>query len=327
MKEFPVIKKLLIAFASATLVALHPATAQELKELNFGIISTESSQNLKSDWQPILDDMAKKTGMKINAFFASDYAGIIEGMRFNKVHVAWYGNKSAMEAVDRASGEVFAQMVNADGTQGYYSYLIVHKDSPLKSLDDMLKQGKSLSFGNGDPNSTSGFLVPSYYVFAQNKIDPKTFFKLSRAANHETNSLAVANKQVDVATNNSENLDKLKDRLPAKFNDLRVIWTSPLIPLDPLVIRKDLAEATKAKVRDFFYSYGKDNPQEKDNLFKLSKLSGFKASTNDQLIPIRQLELFKTRNKLESDESLAGADKQSKLTEIDKQLAALSQAK
>ncbi|MDO8447838.1 MAG: phosphonate ABC transporter substrate-binding protein [Rhodoferax sp.] len=321
------IKKLLATLAGATLIAINPVAAQELKELNFGIISTESSQNLKSDWQPILDGMAKKTGMKVNAFFAPDYAGIIEGMRFNKVHVAWFGNKSAMEAVDRASGEVFAQMVNADGTQGYYSHLIVHKDSPLKSLDDMLKQGKNLSFGNGDPNSTSGFLVPSYYVFAQNKIDPKTFFKLTRSANHETNSLAVANKQVDVATNNSENLDKLKDKLPAKFNDLRIIWTSPLIPLDPLVIRKDLPEATKAKVRDFFYTYGQGGQQEKDALFKLSKLSGFKASTNSQLIPIRQLELFKARNKFEADANLAAADKQAKLADIDKQLAALGQAK
>lgn len=317
-------KKLLVGLAGAALLTLNYASAQDMKEINFGIISTESSQNLRSDWQPVLDDMAKKTGMKVNAFFASDYAGIIEGMRFNKVHVAWYGNKSAMEAVDRASGEVFAQMVNADGTQGYYSHLIVHKDSAVKSLDDMLKQGKNLSFGNGDPNSTSGFLVPSYYVFAQNKIDAKTFFKMTRAANHETNSLAVANKQVDVATNNSENLDKLKEKLPEKFNDIRVIWTSPLIPLDPLVMRKDLPEATKAKVRDFFYTYGKGGQVEKDNLFKLSKLSGFKASTNAQLLPIRQLELFKTRNKLEGDASLAVADKQAKIAEVDKQLAALS---
>ena len=321
------IKKLLVGLAGATLIALNPVAAQELKELNFGIISTESSQNLRSDWQPILDGMSQKTGMKVNAFFAPDYAGIIEGMRFNKVHVAWFGNKSAMEAVDRASGEVFAQMVNADGTQGYYSHLIVHKDSPLTSLDDMLKQGKNLSFGNGDPNSTSGFLVPSYYVFAQNKIDPKTFFKLTRGANHETNALAVANKQVDVATNNSENLDKLKGKLPEKFNDIRVIWTSPLIPLDPLVIRKDLPEATKAKVRDFFYTYGQGGQQEKDNLFKLSKLSGFKASTNDQLIPIRQLELFKARNKFEADTTLAANDKQSRLADIDKQLAALGKVK
>jgi len=318
-------KKIIVCFASATLMTALPvaALAQDLKEINFGIISTESSQNLKSDWQPVLDDMAKKLGMKVNGFFASDYAGIIEGMRFNKVQVAWFGNKSAMEAVDRASGEVFAQMINADGTLGYYSHLIVHKDSPIKSLDDMLKQGKNLSFGNGDPNSTSGFLVPGYYVFSQNNIDPKTFFKVSRGANHESNALAVANKQVDVATNNSENLEKIKDKLPGKFNDIRVIWTSPLIPSDPLVIRKDMAEPLKGKVKEFFYNYGKGSQQEKDNLYRLSKLSSFKLSTNSQLVPIRQLELFKDRNKIDADAGLAAADKLAKLADIDRQLAAL----
>jgi phosphonate transport system substrate-binding protein len=319
------LKKLMCGIAASALVVMAPANAQEMKEFNFGIISTESSQNLKSDWQPILDDMAKKTGMKINAFFASDYAGIIEGMRFNKVHAAWYGNKSAMEAVDRAGGEVFAQMVNADGTQGYYSHLIVHKDSPIKSLDDVLRNGKNLSFGNGDPNSTSGFLVPGYYVFAKNKIDVKTFFKVSRGANHESNALAVANKQVDVATNNSENLDKIKDRLPEKFNDIRIVWTSPLIPLDPLVMRKDLPEATKKAVREFFYTYGNGGQQEKDNLMKVSKLSGFKPSTNAQLTPIRQLELFKDRNKFEADAGMAAAEKQTKIAEIDKKLSELGQ--
>ncbi|SPX12725.1 phosphonate ABC transporter, substrate-binding protein [Escherichia coli] len=53
--------------------------------------------------------MEKKLGVKVNAFFAPDYAGIIQGMRFNKVDIAWYGNLSAMEAVDRANGQVFAQ--------------------------------------------------------------------------------------------------------------------------------------------------------------------------------------------------------------------------
>lgn len=319
------IKKLLTVLAVTVLAALAPVHAQVMKEFNFGIISTESSQNLKSDWQPIIDDMSKKTGMKINAFFASDYAGIIEGMRFNKVHAAWLGNKSAMESVDRANGEVFAQMVNADGTQGYYSHLIVHKDSPIKSLDDMLKNGKNLSFGNGDPNSTSGFLVPGYYVFAKNKIDAKTFFKVSRGANHESNALAVANKQIDVATNNSETLEKVKERLPEKFSEIRIIWTSPLIPLDPLVMRKDLPEATKKSVSEFFYTYGKGSQQEKDNLMKLSKLSGFKPSSNAQLLPIRQLELFKEKTRFETDANLSTADKQIKLAEIDKKLADLGQ--
>lgn len=298
-------------------------TASWAQDINFGIISTESTQNLKADWQPLIDDMAKKTGLKVTAFFAPDYAGIIEGMRFNKVQVAWLGNKSAMEAVDRANAEVFAQMVNADGTQGYYSHLIVHKDSPLKSLDDVLKNGKSLAFGNGDPNSTSGFLVPGFYVFAKNKIDAKTHFKIVRNANHETNALAVANKQVDVATNNSENLDKIKERQPEKFKDIRVVWTSPLIPLDPLVMHKDLPAAAKEKLKNFFYNYAKTDAREKEVVMKISKLSGFKPSTNAQLTPIRELDLFSKRNKIDADTTLAAADKAAKLAEIDKQLAAL----
>ncbi|MDD3786825.1 MAG: phosphonate ABC transporter substrate-binding protein [Hydrogenophaga sp.] len=298
-------------------------TATWAQSINFGIISTEATQNLKADWQPLIDDMAKQTGLKVTAFFAPDYAGIIEGMRFNKVQVAWLGNKSAMEAVDRANGEVFAQMVNADGTQGYYSHLIVHKDSPIQSLDDVLKNGKSLSFGNGDPNSTSGFLVPGFYVFAKNKIDAKQHFKIVRSANHETNALAVANKQVDVATNNSENLGKIQERQPEKFKDIRIVWTSPLIPLDPLVMHKELPAATKEKIKNFFYNYAKTDALEKEIVMKISKLSGFKPSTNAQLIPIRELDLFSKRNKIEADASLAAADKAAKLAEIDKLLAAL----
>jgi len=314
----------LIAATTLALAAMS-ATAQEPQELVFGIISTESTQNLKQDWQPILDDMAKKTGLKIKAHFAPDYAGIIEGMRFNKVQVAWFGNKSAMEAVDRAGGEVFAQMVNADGSQGYYSHLITHRDSNIKSLDDVMKNGKNLSFGNGDPNSTSGFLVPSYYVFALNKQDPKAMFKVVRSANHETNALAVANKQVDVATNNSENLEKIKERFPDKFADIRVIWTSPLIPSDPLVMKSDLPEATKAKIANFFYTYGQGSQQEKDNLMKLSKLIAIKQSTNRQLIPIRQLELFREKVKLEADVAMDPAAKAAKIADYDRQLAALNQ--
>lgn len=65
-------------FSLSTL--LSPAYAEEQeKALNFGIISTESQQNLKPQWTPFLQDMEKKLGVKVNAFFAPDYAGIIRG--------------------------------------------------------------------------------------------------------------------------------------------------------------------------------------------------------------------------------------------------------
>ncbi|MGH8717867.1 MAG: phosphonate ABC transporter substrate-binding protein [Burkholderiales bacterium] len=309
----------LIAAATLCLSLVAPAFAE--REINFGIISTETSAHLKENWQPLLDDMQKRTGIKVNAYFASDYAGIIEAMRFNKVQVAWYGNKSGIEAVDRAKGEVFAQMIAPDGSNGYHSLLVVHKDTPIKSLDDVLKNAKNLDFGIGDPNSTSGFTVPMYYVFALNKIDPKTHFKTVRSANHEANLLSVVNKQVDVATNNNENLERFKARFPDKVNDVRIIWKSPLIPNDPLVWREDLPADVKAKIGDFVLSYGAD-AREKENLKKITT-AGFKASDNRQLVPIRQLELYKDKLKIESDDKLEPSAKQAKIEEINRKLAEL----
>ena len=317
------LKPLRTALAAVALAATATAGAQEIKELNFGIIATEKAGALRQMWEPFLDDMSRAIGVKVNGFYATDYAGIIEAQRFNKVQIAWYGNRSAMDAVDRSGGEVFAQFVDLDGTPGYYSYLITHRDSGITSLDQVLKNGKSYSFGIGDPASTSGTLVPTYYVFTMNGLDPRTHFKVSRSSNHEGNFLAVLNRQVDVATSNSEMTEKVREKNPERMEQIRILWTSPLIPRDPLVWRKDLPADVKKKVRDFVVGYGKD-AREKEILKNMYRLAGFKASSDAQLIPIRQLELAKDRQKLVDDANLSEADRSARIADIDAKLAALA---
>ena len=289
--------------------------------INFGIISTESSQNLKSIWEPFLKDMSQQTGYQVKAFFAPDYAGIIQGMRFDKVDIAWYGNKAAMEAVDRAHGEIFAQTVAASGAPGYWSLLIANKDSKIDSVEDMLANAKSLTFGNGDPNSTSGYLVPGYYVFAKNNVDPVKAFKRTLNSSHEVNALAVANKQVDVATFNTEGMERLELTQPEKAWQLKVIWKSPLIPGDPLVWRNNLSDEQKNKLRDFFFKYGA-NAEQKKVLADL-QWSKFQPSDDDQLLPIRQLELFKQRTDVANNANLGAEEKAAKLKALDEELAKL----
>ena len=304
-------------------LALGGHASAQTKEITFGFISTESSAGLKAAWQPMLDDMSKATGMKVNAFFVTDYAGVIEAMRFDKVQVGWFGNKSGIEAVDRSNGEVFAKVVGKDGTEGYYSLMVVNKDSPIKSLDDVLKQHASLTLGFGDPNSTSGTVIPGYYAFAKNKIDPMKDFKRTVRANHETNLLAVVNKQVDVATNNTENWHRFAQTHPEQISQIREIWRSPLIPSDPIVWRKDLDEATKTKIRTFLLAYGK-KPEEQAVLNKLG-YSAFRESSDAQLVTIRQIELAKDRAKVEGDGKLSADEKAKKLKDIDEKLDALGQ--
>jgi phosphonate transport system substrate-binding protein len=302
--------------------------ADEDKTLNFGIISTESSANLRSGWQPVIDDMSRTLGVPVKPFFASDYAGVIEAMRFNKVQIAWYGNKAAIEAVDRSKGEVFASVVDKEGNAGYWSVLLVNKHNPkLKTLDDVLKNGKTLNYGMGDPNSTSGSAVPGFYLFGANHIDPRTFFKTARVANHETNLMSVINKQTDVAIANTEALAHYqintgKDPL----QDVTIVWKSPLIASDPLVWRTDLSPELKTKIRDFFVNYGKgaNSKQELANLAALN-YKAFNPSTNAQLIPIRQMDLAGAKAKLEADGTISAADKTKQIAEIDSKLAALAQ--
>lgn len=305
-----------------------PAQALENNTFVFGIISTEASDNLKQSWGPFIEEMGKGLGMEVKAFYAPDYAGVIEAMRFKKVDAAWFGNKSAMVAVDRSGGEIFCQTVDVEGNPGYWSLLIVHKDSPHQSIDDLVAAGKDLTFANGDPNSTSGFLVPSYYVWGLRGVDPKRTFARVTNASHEANALAVAKGNADFATNNTESMRRLQETDPESHAQLRVIWKSPLIPNDPFVYHKELPQEIKDTMRGWILSFGRIGPDASRQREILAQTSSgfapFRNSNNHQLIPIRQLALFKDKLKIENDSNMSAADKQSKLAEIETQLEELA---
>lgn len=321
MKMAMVLATLLIFTGSA--LASEVSKLGNIEELNFGIISTESTAGLKKGFAPFLEDMSKAMGMKVKPFFASDYAGVIEGMRFGKVHFAWFGNKSAMEAVDRAGGEIFAQTMDASGNPGYWSLILVHKDSPYNSIDDIITAGKDLTFGNGDPNSTSGYLIPSYYIWGKRGIDPIKLFKRVTNANHETNALSVATKRVDFATNNTESLSRVETTRPDMFKNIKVIWKSPLIPSDPLVWRKDLPENLKATLKAFVLGYGRLGPNVEHEKKVLAGMSSgwapFNNSDNRQLMPIREIALAKDSMKLKNAGNL-GKTQLAKLKEVEGRL-------
>ena len=318
------------AFAAIALASSTLAQAETPAEINFGVISTEASANQKKNWEPFIESMSKVTGLKIKAFYATDYAAVIEAMRFNKVHVAWFGNKSAIEAVDRSNGEVFAQVIAKNGSDGYYSHIVVRADSPYTKVEDILKCDKSLNFGIGDPNSTSGFLVPTSYIFAAKDIDPKSCFKTVRNASHQANAMAVANKQVEAATNNSEDLQRLEHSAPDARKQIKVIRTSPIIPLDPLVWRKDLDPAIKTKLYSFLLSYGRFGSEEQTKAEGevLANLiwSPFRPSSDRQLIAIRKLEANKDLMKAQGDDKLSADEKASRVSKIKAEIAKIEAA-
>ncbi|MEO0434463.1 MAG: phosphonate ABC transporter substrate-binding protein [Cyanobacteria bacterium J06656_5] len=312
---------------AATSVTEGGTCAADIKEIEFGIISTESADNLKPQWEPLLADMSEAIGRPVKGFYATDYAGVIEGMGAGKVQVAWYGGKSYIEAAERSEAEAFVQTVSLDGSKGYYSHLITNKENPIVGEIDLeagdgdkyvVENAADLTFAFNDPNSTSGFLVPTYYVFAQQGANAdKIFSELVFAGSHEATALAVSENQVDVATNNNENLARLEETAPDALEKIQIIWTSPVIPSDPLAYRKDLPDCLKDSMKDFFIGY--DNKEVLEGL----QWSGLDSAKDEDWNTIRELQIAKDLLEVQNNENLSDGDKQTKLDELNKKLDAL----
>jgi len=286
----------LIAMLAAVTACSNRGSAPETRpagEIRFSVLSTESTRQMSAYWRPILADMQKQTGLKVTPYYSSNYTLLVEAMRYNKTDAGWFSNQSGLEAVRRAGGEVFARTFDPSGVDGYTSVIIVNSKSKL-TLDKILSCDKTVTFGLGDALSTSGTLAPLTYLFSPRNIKPTNCFKQLRSGlSHQTNLVAVANGQLDAATNNSTSL--LLDRQNGGHlaDSVRVVWRSPVLPEDPIIWRKSLDPDAKEKLRQFFLTYGQgDSPQAALQRSYLAKVNvgGFKAADNNHLLPVREME-------------------------------------
>lgn len=300
--------------------------SSHLSTLQFGILSTEDEDNQQGFWQEFLAELSAAIGVSVQPFFAQQYDDLILGMRSQDIHLAWLGGNAYIEAAQTSGAEAFALTLAADGSQGYQAHLITHIDQPFVQEAQvmggdryLLENAADLTFAFNDPTSTSGFLVPSYYIFAKNNVQPQRIFKsMSFLGTHEATALAVAAKTVDIATSNNEALDRLKRSHAEAHQNIAVLWTSPLIPNDPIAYHRDLPADLKAKIQTFFWNY--------DNTEQLKKMewSGFASATDQVWHPIRELSLGQQILEIEANENIAPAEKDTMVTELKSQIERLS---
>ena len=230
------------------------------KELTFALLSTENAAEITRRWTPIIAQLGKDLRIQVKSVTATDYRGTIEALKFKKAEMGHLGPKSYVEASTNnyANVEPVAQLQLANGSLGYRSCLIVHADSDIFGPEDIA--GKTFAFN--DPNSTSGYLVPSTFFMTEMGIDPqKHFSKVIFSGSHEASILAVANRKVEVASTNLPDLQQLTRENKVPRGALRVIWVSKLIPNDPIVVRKDLPPTLRAAIQESLVSMKSRNPE------------------------------------------------------------------
>ena len=296
----------LTALTAALLLSLHanPAAAQARaaekpapRELVFTILSAEGQAESGPIWEPLLKDLEREIGVPVRPIFGTNYSVLVEAMRADQAQIGWFSALPAVQAIDRSNAQVIARIVDPEGKDSYTSTLIVKKGSGI-TADDVARCGKRYDFGLGDAQSTSGTLAPMTYFFGPRGITPTDCFATVRSANHQANSFSVANGQLDVATSNSINIIFLRRNNPRVADQIETIWESPPIPESGILLRRDLPEGLKAKIREFFVTYGQgagpDSDRQRQVLAALN-YSQFRAADDSYLDPIREMKADQAR--------------------------------
>jgi phosphonate transport system substrate-binding protein len=232
-----------------------PVSTGENSAIIMGLIPAENNQEIANKFEPMRKYIEDKLGRPVKVFQATDYAGVIEGMKKNRVDIAWFGPLSYVLAEQEAGAEAFAVGVLKNGKSTYRSLFVVPGDSPIKSLLDL--KGKNVAFV--DPASTSGALMPTYMIKKATGKMPQDFFgKLTYAGSHDAAELAVKNKTVDAAADNDITYPKMLTKgLISKESNRVLVYSDPL-PGSPLTYRRSLDDTTKKKIKEAILAADKE---------------------------------------------------------------------
>jgi phosphonate transport system substrate-binding protein len=299
---------LALTAAAAGLAFAGTARAEPLKEFRVGLLGGENTQDRLARYGKFQELLAAYLKMPVKLFPAADYAGVMQGIAAGQLEVAGFGASGFAGAwLDCKCVEPVVVPKEADGSTFYYSVIVVRADSGIKTLADL--KGHSLAWA--DPNSTSGYLIPSSTLKTKgiDLADGAYFSKTGFAGGHEQGVVAVLNHQYDAACTWTSgqgdeaigytrgNLRSMVDKKMLKMSDIRIIWQSGKIPNGPWAMRSDLPPALKASFKAFMLDLPKEHKDVYTDIERGSGV-GYAPATMElykDIIELRQAERSSNR--------------------------------
>ncbi|OUM89109.1 MAG: phosphonate ABC transporter substrate-binding protein [Bacillus thermozeamaize] len=249
----------------------------------FGIIPAETDIP-EETLRKLEHYLSEKLGREVKAATYPNYNGVVEALNYGKLDMAYLGPLTYVLA-NHESGVQAIVAKTFDGKPYYHSLLIAPADSPYDSIEDVVAHASQITFAFGDPNSTSGSLVPSIQLKelgVYNSPDDHKFKKVIFTGAHNVTALSVASKQVDVGAIDSAYFQQMIKDGKVKESDYKVIWQSEKLFQYPFAVKKGTDEATVAKLQAAFMSI-KD-----EAILKAFAADGFVEASDQDYEAIRQ---------------------------------------
>lgn len=214
-------------------------------KLRFGVGPLQPSpEESKKAYEPFFAHLANQVGTNYELVATTDWAGISVALANDQVDIAWMGPWGYILANDTASAQAIAT-AKYDEKPVYHAIVV---GRPGLNIKQWPEDAKGLSISFADVGSTSGWLIPTTWFKARG-IDPKTYFKYSEGATHAANEIAVANAQVDLATDFDRNRNAMIESGKLDLNATEVVWTSDPLPNDAIAVRTGFDPALTQRIQ------------------------------------------------------------------------------
>lgn len=246
-----------------------PAAFAQTQTLRVSAIPDEAPTELQRKFRPLGDYLQHELGMPVQFTPVTDYAAVVEGLANDKIDLAWLGGFTFVQAKLRTHGGAVPLVQRAEDEK-FTSKFIVPKDSPAKTLADL--KGKTFAFGS--PSSTSGHLMPRFYLMKAG-VNPDTDFKaVAFSGAHDATVAFVAAGRAEAGVLNASVWDKLSDAHNPNAEKVRVLATTPPYYDYNWTVRPGLDPALAQKIKQAFLKLDPANPQHKA-ILELQRASKF----------------------------------------------------
>jgi len=249
------LKRSLAAVAGLAL-SLSIATTHAAETLRVSAIPDEAPTELIRKFKPLGEYLEQQLGMPVKFTPVSDYAAVVESLASDRLDLAWLGGFTFVQT-RRKTGDAIP-LVQREQDEQFTSKFIT-ADPEVKSLADL--KGKTFAFGS--VSSTSGSLMPRYFML-KDGIEPEQYFKrIAYSGAHDATAAWVEAGKADAGVLNASVWDKLVAAGKVDTAKVRVISTTPPYYDYNWTVRGNLDPALVEKIKAAFLALDPANPEHK----------------------------------------------------------------
>jgi len=239
------------------------AVAGAPEVLRVSAITDENPNELMRIYTPFADYLARELGMKVRFTPVIDYAATVEGLAAGKLDLVWYGGFTSVQAVRRTNGNATRLVLRQEDAE-FKSVFVARPGSAIKRLEDL--KGKSFAFGS--VSSTSGHLMPRYFLLQAGVTPEKDMKHVAFSGAHDATALWVESGKVDAGALNFLVWDKLVQQKKVDLSKVGVFYTTPPYVDYVWTARGDLDKGLQERITAAFLRLDWANPEHR----KLLKL-------------------------------------------------------